>query len=1191
MPINIGIDTASGVAALDKLKAAMAAVGGSFENMTRASATLNSAGALVRGNLDQLNEAGKRVSTTFSTSKQGILEFTQSITDAGKAGTAAGQSIIVSWQGLARVLEVQVFRRAVTAVINATRDGIQAALAFQIQLQQVGNVTGQGNNLTAFANQIRGLSDQFGSSLGDTLSAAQTAITSQGGNAAAGIDVLTASMKLARTTGVDLADATKLTTTALQGFGLASEDAARASNVLFVTAQSSRQPLTDVQRALARVGPTARDMGLDIETVGALFATVSQQGGRATQAFGQLDQILGQLRNPTQEMQRLLANVGTTSAEAGIRTFGLVGFLQRLSQNGPEALGSLNAPIRAFNAELQLSQANVARFQDNINNQRNNAGALFNADQVTANNPAVKLQEELNKFRNIFVQDIGQSVIGVFGKFNEGLGGATNSASALVNVIASAAGGMALFQASTVAANFAVGKLGDGMGKVGDIVKLTAADGALFTNTLTASFAAGQLLFGVLDQIERKQEASIARGVQLIQQQTDRTREANRINNQAATQDSTAVVNRQFGARDAIIARDRQLFDSQRQVQIDAQRQVQDAYKVTAQSFIDNLQSSITRSQQIVSQAATHLTQSNRAQQSFAENIQNQQFQRNLGVEQDPVAAIQLLQARFQQLQRSREATFNDPRSTNEQIQVARQQGAEQARISGELQQREQQIQVARDTQNGALQRSIVLGREVLSVRVDTSAAIAREGQLIADNDRFEQAHRDNIAKDAAKAASEVARQQNDLRTFESSVRRVEQFRATTDTGELAVRFRAAEQQTPGGGAAQARQQFEVLARQIRASGQGAGLSEDNINTLITQARTNLEGELALLERRNVLDARAVDNARQRLQIQTSINSAQANILRDQNTLTTETSRVSENLRSLNLPTRAIDPNSFTLPLNAQARDALGRVNTAIGARDDLTAARSNLNANRTPENLQRFNDALQAIIPALQGLRGIGGGVANRLGLQTFGATVDPFGNQITFQERLNRVLDRANLQAQGGESGGVTFRPLADELQNLLADLGQNQATVDALNRELAGANPAAPLDQAAQAAGRLAANLDLLNQRLAAPAPAPQAGFNAIGGNVVGFPGSPRGTDTVPYWLSPGEYIMDAKNTSKFYTQLVSMSSGQAPQYAAKGGVVVGDINITANMNSVNEKSVRQLGRAINREIKRGTISFGQ
>ena len=70
--------------------------------------------------------------------------------------------------------------------------------------------------------------------------------------------------------------------------------------------------------------------------------------------------------------------------------------------------------------------------------------------------------------------------------------------------------------------------------------------------------------------------------------------------------------------------------------------------------------------------------------------------------------------------------------------------------------------------------------------------------------------------------------------------------------------------------------------------------------------------------------------------------------------------------------------------------------------------------------------------------------------------------------------------------------------------------------------------------------------------------------------GHPGGPKGTDTVPAWLTPGEFVMNAKAVDKFGPQIEAMNNegreeqsaqvpqmgGQEAQYHADGGEVVDD-----------------------------------
>ncbi|WP_090601415.1 phage tail tape measure protein [Mycobacterium lentiflavum] len=64
-------------------------------------------------------------------------------------------------------------------------------------------------------------------------------------------------------------------------------------------------------------------------------------------------------------------------------------------------------------------------------------------------------------------------------------------------------------------------------------------------------------------------------------------------------------------------------------------------------------------------------------------------------------------------------------------------------------------------------------------------------------------------------------------------------------------------------------------------------------------------------------------------------------------------------------------------------------------------------------------------------------------------------------------------------------------------------------------------------------------------------------AAGGLSTDWPGGPKGTDTIPAWLSPGEFVMNSNATSSFLPQLQAMNmagrfgaGGLVPQYWAPG-----------------------------------------
>jgi TP901 family phage tail tape measure protein len=93
-------------------------------------------------------------------------------------------------------------------------------------------------------------------------------------------------------------------------------------------------------------------------------------------------------------------------------------------------------------------------------------------------------------------------------------------------------------------------------------------------------------------------------------------------------------------------------------------------------------------------------------------------------------------------------------------------------------------------------------------------------------------------------------------------------------------------------------------------------------------------------------------------------------------------------------------------------------------------------------------------------------------------------------------------------------------------------------------------------------------------------PAKGF-AAGGFV------PRGTDTVPAMLTPGEFVVNAAAAQRFRTQLVHMNSFK-PQYLSSGGSVdVGGIHITLQSSGNAQVDATQLGNMLHREIRAGRL----
>lgn len=94
------------------------------------------------------------------------------------------------------------------------------------------------------------------------------------------------------------------------------------------------------------------------------------------------------------------------------------------------------------------------------------------------------------------------------------------------------------------------------------------------------------------------------------------------------------------------------------------------------------------------------------------------------------------------------------------------------------------------------------------------------------------------------------------------------------------------------------------------------------------------------------------------------------------------------------------------------------------------------------------------------------------------------------------------------------------------------------------------------------------------------------NAAGGMIVG----PNGVDVIPRMLTAGEYVMPVAQTQAFLPLLKAMHMGRIPMGVGSNvSTVVGDINITVEGPATPDKTIRQLGESLRREIRRGNITL--
>lgn len=134
-----------------------------------------------------------------------------------------------------------------------------------------------------------------------------------------------AAMQLAAADNLSAADAARYLGDVMDQFGLSSNNAGRAADVLAASANAASGGLQDIYYAMSYTGPVAAQLGISIEDTSAAVAMLARSGILGSKAGTSLRGMLTNLAKPTAKMKQGLSDLGIEAWDAqgnfkGLRT-------------------------------------------------------------------------------------------------------------------------------------------------------------------------------------------------------------------------------------------------------------------------------------------------------------------------------------------------------------------------------------------------------------------------------------------------------------------------------------------------------------------------------------------------------------------------------------------------------------------------------------------------------------------------------------------------------------------------------------------------------------------------------------------------------------------------------------------------------------------------------------------------------
>ena len=303
--------------------------------------------------LDKLTDALGKANTalaTMSTSASGAKALDK-VEKGTKKATKAADDFTVSWKTIIRVLQTQIIVRGLNTLITGLKDSIENARELGLAIEEVRTIDVLGRSAEEISKAVLRLSDAIGQAPTDLAEGFYQTLSNQVVGAADAFQFMAEAAKLAKVTASETGDAVNALSSVMNSYSLASSEAEHVAGTLFATVEQGRLRLSEIANVIGRVTPLTAQLGITWEETAASIATMTRQGVRADTAITQLRAVVTRLLKPTAEMSAIFRKWGVEDGRQAILTFGgLSGVLKKLAEETGHNSGEMAELLRNVRA-------------------------------------------------------------------------------------------------------------------------------------------------------------------------------------------------------------------------------------------------------------------------------------------------------------------------------------------------------------------------------------------------------------------------------------------------------------------------------------------------------------------------------------------------------------------------------------------------------------------------------------------------------------------------------------------------------------------------------------------------------------------------------------------------------------------------------------------------------------------------
>ena len=564
-----------------------------------------------------LREAAKLYEQTRTPQERYNTELTrlQNLADRGaishdvyaRAVKQAGQSLneattqtnkwTVSWETLARVVATQFIVRMMSQIRDALKEAVNESIEFQRRIAEVQTIAPTiGGSFGQLTSEAAEFAKRFNVPLSESTEGLYQTISNQFTSISQRADVMTAAMKLSKVGVMDFHDAVLLITGTLNAYGMASSDAEAVAAKFFTTIRLGRVRGQELAQVMGQVIPIAGELGVGLDEVNSAMVAMTIGGMDAAKSATGLRGVMTAMLKPSEDMKKVIRELGFSSAEQLIGAKGFQGALQAVadaSDNMASTIGKSVRNVRALTAELRLTQTGAKQVEEAMKAmEESTPAALDRVFKQFTSTDSEKLTSTINRLKVDLTQDFGASLTSVLSTMMQVVGG-SDQLSAAIQAI-----GFAAIPAGVALGGLAVAAMSAqlALGPVGWTLLGVSAALSTFVGAETYMTAVS------INETRRLSTEQHQASIQYLKNKEEELRAVReteskkmQVENQAYENRAAVIRRGYFSALDDLREKNKQVIDSDRQAMeaaISSQERVVAAYRNAANSALHIVQES-----------------------------------------------------------------------------------------------------------------------------------------------------------------------------------------------------------------------------------------------------------------------------------------------------------------------------------------------------------------------------------------------------------------------------------------------------------------------------------------------------------------------------------------------------------------------------------------------------------------------